>query len=239
MIRHIAAPLLALLFVSACATPPDDSAGAPSERKSGGGLAQLFSGKSDSSDAQALRKTELAGGDVVLVGPAGYCIAPESIGLGRNFAVLASCQVLTDGKSGLDVPLAVMTVTVDRRSANALTPDANSLARASGSTLVSAKTQGDLVLARLATGGAEVLDGGEPSYWRGAFPLGTRQIGLALYLPKGSRLRGDAGAALLAELYDAIVAASPQAAPPDVAKQPQPLPGFGFGRLLNRNRDGA
>ena len=230
---------LALLALSAvllgCGTAPTentsgagDSTGATAVR---GGL---FSAFTAGRGKPPLVRSVLAGG-VVVEGPPGYCIEPRSIGLGRSFAVLASCQVLTEGQGGTEVPLALMTVTVGARDTGARVPDAKTVAAAAGQGLVDTRKNGDMNLALLETGGQEVLPDGEPQYWRGTFVLNDRPVGLALYAPSGSRLKGAPGAALLAELHDKIVDATPSQDTSQGEPDAKPLPQGLFRRLLNGN----
>ncbi len=236
MVRRGLAPFALIAVLLGCGTAPTEdlqaSAADPKAAQPG-----LFAGLGATRAKPPLRKTSLAGG-VVVDGPPGYCVDPKSIGLGRSFAVLASCQVLTDGRGGSEVPLAIMTVTVGRKDAGAQVPDAQTMAAAAGSDLIDSRRNRDMTLALLESGGQEVLDGGEPRYWRGAFVLNDRPVGLALYAPQGSVLKGSSGAALLAELHDKIVAATPKNDPGVGKAAAEPLQGGGFRRLLNVKEDG-
>ncbi|SMX39451.1 hypothetical protein [Maliponia aquimaris] len=179
-----------------------------------------------------LAKASLAGGDVVVAGPRGYCIDPEtkSAGPERGFAVIASCHILSDGKAGEEVPPMLVTITVGPRGDSQDLPTAEGLARASGAQLITSKRTDLRVTAHLATGGEGKFEGSDPRYWRSAFVQGNRMVGLALYAPRGSALAGDGGAAMLDRVSDIIARQSADAARP--ARTPILRKGV-LGRLFN------
>ena len=72
----------------------------------------------------------------------------------------------------------------------------------------------------LAGGGGEVLDDGDPRYWRGAFVENGHLIGLALYAPEGSRLVGGDGAEMLSRVHRQIMRLSPELASASSAAAP-------------------
>ncbi len=88
--------------------------------------------------------------------------------------------------------------------------EARAPASATGQRKIAGTREGGLTAVHLAGGGAEVLDDGDPKYWRGAFVQGGRMVGLALYAPLGSPLAGDGGAAMLRAVRDRIAALSPR-----------------------------
>lgn len=194
---------LAALGLSGCL----ESAGADGARNRSAGL---LAGGETRELPPPLARAELARGAVVVAGPEGYCVDPVTLGRGaaRNFAVLASCQILSGGRRGPWVEPAMMTVTVGPAGASAL-PAPQTLAAETGAALIGGETRDGFVVAHLGDGGAEVLDGGDARYWRGAFLQGGRMVGLALYAPSGSPLAGDEGVRLLRAIRSRIAAQSP------------------------------
>lgn len=202
------------------------------------GLASFF--KRDAGAAEGkpapLARVSLAGGDVVVAGPDGYCIDPvtKSSTLERGFAVVASCQILSGGKTGRNVVPMLVTVTVGSRGTVADLPTPDGLADASGAALVSWKIAPDRVTAHLASGGEAMFDGSDPRYWRSAFLQGDRLVGMALYAPRGSALAGEDGAVMLGRIKDRIARLS--TAGPSAASKAAPKPdrpGGVLGRLFN------
>lgn len=170
-------------------------------------------GASDARPAP-LSRVSLAGG-VVVAGPQGYCIDPATSksGATRSFAVMASCLILSGGQVGSYVPPAMITVAVGPRGDTSDLPSAATLAEVSGAPLLAQMREDGLVIAHLGRGGDDVLDGGDPAYWRGAFLQNGRVIGLALYAPNGDAMAGKAGAAMLQRVRDSIRQANTAAKP--------------------------
>ncbi|SLN21405.1 hypothetical protein ROJ8625_00802 [Roseivivax jejudonensis] len=159
-------------------------------------------------DAEPIRAVSLVGGDVVLAAPRGYCVDPVTVETDDDgaFAMLASCRILTG--SGPDVAPAVVTVTVGPRDEDATLPPPEALARLAGAPARAAATRGGLVTAQMQAGGSDVLSGGDPRYWRGAFRQGGRLVSLAVYAPDGSDLAASAGRRFLEQVRRAIETAS-------------------------------
>jgi hypothetical protein len=153
----------------------------------------------------------LVRGDVVVSATQGYCVDPDTLrARGSNgFAMLASCRILSGGAEGPLVAPVLITVTVGPKGSGADLPEPQTLAAISAAPLLNATMSDGLVLARLGGGGQDVLENGDPRYWRGAFVQGTRLVVLALYAPMGSELTGRAGGALLSDLHTRIRADSP------------------------------
>lgn len=162
-----------------------------------------------------LANATLAGGEIVVAGPRGYCIDPVTLSRGatRSFAVLASCNILSGGEEGIFVEPMMVTITVGPRLESPAIPAPEALASEVGQTLVSGSARDGLTTALLAGGGAEVLDNGDPRYWRGAFVENGHLIGLALYAPEGSRFVGRDGAEMLGRVHRQILRLSPELAP--------------------------
>ncbi|SIS55903.1 hypothetical protein SAMN05421759_101416 [Roseivivax lentus] len=205
----------ALLALAGCEVAPDGTL-APSR----GFLTGFSSPGSEGGNAALaqpdaaralIEAVEIADGDVIVAGPFGYCVDPTTVESGRTrgFVVLASCNILSDGASGAAVPPALITVTVGPEERRVAEPDAETLARLAKAPLLEARSAEGLTLAYLGQGGDTLFEGGDPQYWRGAFLLGKRLIGLAIYAPADSGIEDRDGARLLQETYERIRAASP------------------------------
>ncbi|MFC4730831.1 dihydroxy-acid dehydratase [Salipiger abyssi] len=212
------AGLIALVSLAGCVQAPSgadtpDEAGEPA---TGGFFATLFpTGAAAAPERPTpLAQTEMARGEVVVAGPEGYCVDPVTLGNrpGRGFAVIASCHILSGGKTGNFVEPMMMTVTVGPRQQTVVPPAPSVLAVQAGQELVGGEVRDGLVMAQLGGGGTDVLDDGDPRYWRGAFVQNGHLIGLALYAPQGSFLAGPDGAGMLRAVQQRIVSLSPAAA---------------------------
>lgn len=178
------------------------------------GLAMLAACVPTSGSAP-LASAPLAGGEIVVAGPRGYCVDPVTLsrGTSRSFAVLASCNILSGGEDGIFVEPMMVTITVGPRQQSPAIPAPEALAAEAGQPLVSGSARDGLTTALLGGGGGEVLDDGDPRYWRGAFVENGHLIGLALYAPEGSRFVGRDGAEMLSRVHRQILRLSPELAP--------------------------
>lgn len=216
--------LIALVSLAGCLQAPSgsDAPEAPGEPAAGGFLAALFPAGAAAAPERPtpLEQATVARGEVVVAGPEGYCVDPVTLGNrpGRGFAVLASCHILSGGKTGNFVEPMMMTVTVGPRQEAVVLPAPSVLAVQAGQELIAGETRGGLVMAQLGGGGTDVLDDGDPRYWRGAFVQNGHLIGLALYAPQGSFLAGADGAVMIRAVQQRIVALSP--ASPDAQEAP-------------------
>lgn len=197
--------------LAGCAgSPPDSAADASSESPpSKGGL---FSGLiGQRAPATPLVKTEMAGGDIVLVGPSGYCIDKSSLTNRRNrgFALLASCRILTDGAAGPVVEPALLSVTVTPMPTNRQVPSPQEIALAADAPLLDGKTSNGVAMAHLGDAGDSVVGTGDPNHWRAAFAQNGHLIGIALYAPAKGVMAGRAGASMIANLAQSIKTQSP------------------------------
>ena len=185
------------------------------------GLAML-AGCVPTSGSAPLPSATLAGGEIVVAGPRGYCIDPVTLsrGTSRSFAVLASCNILSGGEEGIFVEPMMVTITVGPRLQSPAIPAPEALAAEAGQPFVSGSARDGLTTALLAGGGGEVLDDGDPRYWRGAFVENGHLIGLALYAPEGSRLVGRDGAEMLSRVHRQIMRLSPELASASSAAAP-------------------
>lgn len=148
----------------------------------------------------------LAGGEIQLAGPPGYCIDADSLRNGRSggFALLASCAALGAEGPSAGMP-AVMTVTVSRPVPGQEAPTVDDLrATVAPANVLASREDGALAMVQLDEGGEAAFDGSDARYWRGAKRVGDRIIGLALYAPEGGTLAGDGGAGMLARLAAGI-----------------------------------
>ncbi|WP_323768293.1 dihydroxy-acid dehydratase [Antarctobacter sp.] len=226
-----------VLLVSGClaGAPVSNPDGAETEAREG--LTAFFarSGPSGGPRKPPLARVSLAGGDVVVAGPDGYCVDPSTRRTApeRGFALIASCHILSGGKAGRPVVPMLVTVTVGPRGDSADLPTPKALAQAANAKLLTGKTSSDRVAAHLASGGDAMFDGSDPRYWRAAFLQGDRLVGLALYAPRGSALAGDQGAAMITRVKDRIAQLSASSPQRRVTPAQKPTGGL-LGRLFNR-----
>ena len=167
-----------------------------------------------------LPQAPIAGGDILIKGPPGYCVEGRSL---RNrasggFALLASCHVMTGGKSGAEVAPAVMTVSAQAMAGGVQVPDRRALAQAFAPSQVLAQSSvKGLTMVHLGQGGDTAVPDADPRHWRGAMALNGYLVSLAVYGPKDSAEAGAAGSALLVELAEALRRARPAPTPPATA----------------------
>lgn len=174
-----------------------------------------------SDDGRArMAQTTLAGGDITITAPDGYCIDRRSLRrAGQNgFVVMARCDTL--GVRGFfgGYDLAVITVTAGPTDSTITAPTPAEVARSVGTGKVLAERNREgLAMVRLDKG-SEAFDGVSDTHWRGGFVLNSHLIGLGLYAPATSGALGNGGAALLNELAErsrAATAATQQAGKPE------------------------
>ncbi|MCL6284846.1 hypothetical protein M3P21_15035 [Ruegeria sp. 2012CJ41-6] len=162
---------------------------------------------------QALpRSVVLAGGDIVLRAPRGYCVEQRSIGNGNSnsFALLARCEALGTGAGKNAQGLALITVTTQAR-ADAVQPDAQAITRSAAPAKPSAtRNYGGMPVIRFDETSHRVR-GASKQVWRSGFAANGHVVALALYAEEGSPMLGDRGARLLSELARRTRAASANA----------------------------
>lgn len=241
--------LCALTACSGSNVPDSKPASQPSNSEGRGFLSGLFK-PSETDDAgekkvaqtsrprlpAPLARAAIAGGDVVVAGPDGYCVDPTTLQskAERGFAIIASCNILSNGRLGDAVPAMLVSVTVGPRGDAGDLPRPREIAAAADAPLLAGESLPNFVVAHLARGGQSLLPDGDDRHWRGAFVLGDRLVGLALYAPKGSSLAGQDGGGVLARVRAQIVSQSSGTARPLAPAKPK-LGGKGlFGRLFNR-----
>lgn len=190
--------VLACLWVAGC------SAGVPID----GGLQRGFLGQATA----PLARVTLAGGDVRLAGPAGYCVDPDTLRVGssQSFALLASCRILSGGASGPEVPPVLIAVTVGAPGSGRDVPEPQTLAAAASAPLLEGRSGDGLSLALLGSGGETAFEGGAPRYWRGAFVQGGRLVGLAFYVRRDNVNLQGRGPEMLRTLRAQVQADSPK-----------------------------
>ena len=174
-------------------------------------LAACLEAVGEAGPGNALHAVGFYDGEVVVTGPRGYCIDRSSIkrGPGGRFALLASCESLTD-QPGISVEPAVMTVAVLPHATRAVQPSSDAMVEALGRGSVRDTEDGDgIALVHIAEGGDTVLPGGDPSYWRASMVINGHLVGLAAYGPKGGAVAGTGGRDLLRDLAEDLRAASP------------------------------
>ncbi|MDJ0820234.1 MAG: dihydroxy-acid dehydratase [Paracoccaceae bacterium] len=222
--------LLAGCDTSAPVSNPDGNT------RQGGFLAGLLRPPGGSDLAKPFAQVPLAGGKVIVAGPDGYCIDPETLDSrpARGFAVIASCHILTAGETNSPVIPSLVTVTVGSKQEGETLPDPNALAALAEAPLLEGDQTDDMVAALLAQGGDALLEGGDPRHWRAAFLQGDYLVGLALYAPENSAKIGPAGLDFLRRVKARIQELSPPAAAPvTTADRPVREPGL-LRRLFNR-----
>jgi len=165
---------------------------------------------SEANRGAPLRQVSFFGGDVVVAGPRGYCIDPDSVrrGAGGGFALLTSCFRM----SGQGDPVApvVMTVSVSPRRLPASQPSAAELTAVHAPARQLEGRDGDgITLVHLDRGGDAALPGGDPRHWRAAMVINNHLLGLALYAPEGQDAAGSGGQAILLQLAETLRANSP------------------------------
>lgn len=211
----VAASLAAALPLAGCFGP---DSGALSFLSSGGEKAVV--------QRDVLRKTSLMEGDVVVRGPEGYCIDRRSLRLKRDggFALLASCEALS-GVRGEAVEPVLMTVSVLPGAPGATRPGAAEIAAlmAPAEVLATHEDAG-LALVHFASGGEQVLPGGDARYWRGGMVVNGHLVGLALYAREGGKMAGKGGRRLVSDLARGIRRASPRRPVAAPAAMPAPAP---------------
>ena len=219
--------LVCALFGAGCTTTVPEDAAAETVRPRGflAALAAPAVPKAAPMAEPALpfARVPLAGGDVVVAGPDGYCIDPATIdrSTSRGFAMIASCRILSAGRAGFAVEPLLVTVTVGPRGEAGDLPDAAALSEIAGAPLLGGVSETGFSAAHLGSGGARVLDGGDDRYWRATFLQGGRLVGLALYAPNGSAMAGPLGQGMLRAVQQRIVALSPgRSAPAATAPAP-------------------
>ncbi len=199
-----------------------------------------FGGEEDEAPDLGLHRAELAGGDVVVVAPQGYCIQRETLRSGATggFALLASCETLTGYISGYDVEPAVMTIAAVPRHSEAPEPDAEEIAASLGDRKLLRRIHGDGLTIVQVEAPEGLTPEDDPRHWRAMMVLNGKMVGLAVYGPKGSAVTGEKGLTMLSWQAEQLREESPQMQPvygppagvvPVIAAAVEPLPAVDTG----------
>lgn len=159
---------------------------------------------------RAVKQARLAGGDVVVPAPTGFCIHPGSLRRSGNdsFALLASCAALG---AGPEFDASVFTVTVSARQPEMTSPGIDGLVTSTRSLGVLAqKEHNGVAIVQLANGGKSKIAKADPKHWRAVFVLNDRLVGLSAYGEVGSPLVRSTGGQALEQMAVAIREASPE-----------------------------
>lgn len=172
------------------------------------GCLQLGGG---TSSGPVLRQAELAGGNVVLRPPAGYCVDAGSV-VNRpqgGFALIGSCASLSGDSTGVFVEPAIITISASPVGEGGVSTDSRDFQQALGrGRILRAINREGLALLQV-EGGATVPPNADPTHWRALMTVGNSVLGLALYAAPDSTMLSDRGMRLMLELVDAIRRDSP------------------------------
>lgn len=160
--------------------------------------------------AQQMTQTPLAGGDIVVSTPPGYCIDASSVKKSQSagFAMIARCDTLGGRGFAASRDLVLITVTTAPRD-NGQAPTIEGLiASAAPKTVVGQVASDTFPLVRLSTDQI-VSTGISREHWRGAFLLNGQLVGLALYTPDQDDMSDEEEARLLQDLANRIQKYSP------------------------------
>lgn len=159
-----------------------------------------------------VRRIAFYDGQVVVDGPAGYCVDTGSVrrrGASR-FVLLARCTSL-GAEVGEAADPAVITVSVLPFDARAEQPVAAALAAAQAPARVLEEIDGDgVALVHLADGGDAVVPGGDPRHWRAGMVINGHLVGIAAYAEAGGVVAGPAGRGVLVEMAERMRMLSPR-----------------------------
>lgn len=229
------------LGVSACTEVPNSGPDVSVETPPQGGFfaalraAPATEAATQSNEAPSADPAEsiaVAGGDIVLAGPDGYCVDEASVATrgAQTFALLASCHIMSDGRSGVNIPPALITVSIGGRALAPTVPNPSSIAAAANTALLDTRIDDNLSLAYLESGGKAYLPNGSEAHWRAATVINRRLVGLALYTPESGGVNKATAAQLL---IDTITQMSTQS--PSLGTTPTPQSGESLlSRLFKR-----
>ena len=152
--------------------------------------------------APAVTQSAIAGGDVMVAAPRGYCVDPRRSrsGINRSLVVMARCDRLgqESGTSGRE-PLAVMLVTAMPLPEGTGPMRSQSLEAALEQGQINRRhNRSDIALIRVESD--DLSEKFDRHFWRGAFRVNGHLIGATLYAPVGSSAAGDRGADLLEDM---------------------------------------
>jgi len=173
-----------------------------------------------------MTRAALAGGEVIVVPPQGYCIQKDSLKSRRDggFALVASCERLTGFVSGYQVPPVVMTISAVERDSTAPEPSAAEVSAGLGDRQVLRRLHGDGLTVVQVMDPAPLSVESDPKHWRGMMVINGHMVGLALYGAKGSAETGERGLTQLMWLAEQIREESPQRPRPATAFEVADVP---------------
>ncbi len=150
----------------------------------------------------------LAGGDVGIAAPAGYCIDTgntSDYGVKGGFALVSSCRSLL----GVAATPAIITISIGPKvPVTQVSTDA--FADALGNPIVLASEEsGAVSLLHIASGGSQTLPGGDERYWRAIRVVSGRLVSMALYAPAGAEEAQASGNAILKSLASGLYEPGP------------------------------
>lgn len=175
------------------------------------GFSFLGGGFLDRSDRiEVVRAVTIAGGEVTVSGPSGFCVERGATRDGRRagFVMLASCSVLSGGYVAGPGRPAVLTVTVSPDDGPTEVESAVLVEALGDLDPIEARDENGLALVRFEKGGERAIDGALPGHWRGLFDLDGRLVLLAAYGPRGSAVDTARGGDLLRTVAASIRAES-------------------------------
>jgi len=152
--------------------------------------------------SRQMTEVDMAGGQVTLATPTGYCIDPRSVRKSpkAGFALVARCDTLDARGFSAARELALITVTTGPLAAGARSPSMEDLTRAvAPARILERTTRNGLPMVRLETDNGSVGDV-SPQHWRTAFALNGQMLGLALYAPETSGAMDAEGPAVLSDM---------------------------------------
>ncbi len=159
-------------------------------------------GLAPSAASRQVTEVEMAGGQITLATPTGYCIDPGSVRKSpkAGFALVARCDTLDAHGFSAARELALITVTTGPLATKSLSPSLEDLTRAvAPAKILERTTRNGLPMVRLETDDGSVGDV-SPQHWRTAFALNGQMVGLALYAPETSGAMDTEGPAVLSDM---------------------------------------
>lgn len=160
----------------------------------------------------------LDAGQVIVRGPAGFCVDARSLRSSgpRQFALLAQCDILRAGQIEGVSSLSFLTVTAVRSDNSTPLPTAQQLAEAFGpARILRQTTRRGVLLVQLSDGGQKASKNATPVHWRGVMRVPGHTLGLAAYSTQGGAATDLDGRDLLLDLAANISSATARTATGD------------------------
>lgn len=165
-------------------------------------LAGCFDGSSlnigSGSKSDMNTQVAMVNGALQLTPPKGYCFdgTPRR---GGSHVVIASCQILSGGKSGHVVPPAILTVTIGNMDPEFTVPSPQEIAVIADAQLLFSRRHAGTSYTHLGSGGDVRLNTTDSKHWRAYGHVGNYPVLLTLYAPENGALAERGGTALLVE----------------------------------------